>query len=112
MVVEVDSRRDKNPPGKDEVRKYLAMIGIKGEQLERAVNLTLAADTTAREWIKAVNALDLPDKRLAELAVAADQLRLAQFRLEAQLYERRGEPSRMDGALDAFAKHLDSQTSK
>lgn len=112
VTVEVDSRSKTKPPNKDEVRKYLQGFELKGEQLEKATNLMLAADRTVRGWINALDALDLPEKRLADLAEAADKLRLAQFRLEGQLYERRGQPARMGAALDAFDTHLQSQISK
>lgn len=111
MSVEVDSRSEKKPPDKDKVRKYLEGYGLQGEQLERAVNLTLAADQKVRGWMKTLRDLDLPDKRLADMANAADHLRLEQFRLEGQLYERRGDADRMGVALDGFAAYLKSQTS-
>lgn len=112
LRVEIDSRREPPPPKEADVRVYFGKYGLEGKELERAVQLTRAADAKIRGWMKALRELNLPDKRLADLAGAADRTRFEQFKLETLLHDRRGFGGLQAEAIDGFATFLKTTTSE
>jgi len=110
-TVEIDSRSERAPADEKNVRQYLQKYGLEGAQLEKGVALMMAADATIRGWMNTLRELNLPDKRLADFANAADQLRLEQFRLETQLFDRANRGGQGQ-AIDAFEAYLKATTTK